>query len=156
MTITRSPTSMNGVHFGLRLPVRIEATSEARCPTVSPAASTTYHFLFPARSLPLGKYVDIVNYLCFGRLKRERLEYKSARKIVKLRGLAGSVLIWILELKLWHGMLSTDNYSWPFFYMAGIWILVSGCCWPLFGVVLPTGILVWLAFWYGKRRGGRK
>ncbi|HZE68597.1 MAG TPA: hypothetical protein VE135_03600 [Pyrinomonadaceae bacterium] len=31
------------------------------------------------------------------------------------------------------------------------WVLLA-----LVWVVLPTGILVWLAFWYGKRRGGRK
>src|SRR5215216_7061707 len=74
--------SINGVHSGLRLPLRIEATSEARCPTVCPLASTTYHFRLPARSFPLGKYVDIVNYLCFQRVKRERLEYRSAKKIV--------------------------------------------------------------------------
>src|SRR5437773_5792053 len=75
--------SRNGVHCGLRLPVNIDATSHARWPTVWPAASTTYHFLFPARSLPLGKYVDIVNYLYFKRLERERLEYRSLLSIVK-------------------------------------------------------------------------
>src|SRR3990172_10951069 len=75
---------MNGVHCGLRLPVKMRATSEARCPTVWPAASTTYQFLFPARSLPLGKYVDIVNYLYLKRIKRERQEYRSAQNIVKL------------------------------------------------------------------------
>ena len=66
------------------MPVSIEATSDARCPTVWPAASITYHFRFPARSLPLGKYVDIVNYLYFQRVKRERQEYKTAQKNVKL------------------------------------------------------------------------
>src|SRR5712691_7184283 len=79
--------SMNGVHRGLRLPVRMLATSEARCPTVRPAASTTYHFRLPASSFPLGKYVDIVNYPCFQRIKRERVEYRSARKVVKLGNL---------------------------------------------------------------------
>src|SRR5688572_23372425 len=76
---------MKGVHSGLRLPVSKEATSDARCPTVRPLASTTYHFRLPARSLPLGKYVDIVNYLCFKRIKRERLEYKPLGKVVKAR-----------------------------------------------------------------------
>src|SRR5262249_36665785 len=64
----------------------MEATSDARCPSVCPLASTTYHFRLPARSLPLGKYVDIVNYLCFQRIKRERLEYKPVRKVVKQTG----------------------------------------------------------------------
>src|SRR6185369_8380680 len=82
--------SIKGVHCGLRLPLSIEATSDARCPTVRPLASTTYHFRLPASSLPLGKYVDIVNYLCFQRIKRERLEYRSAQKIVNPRtGLRG-------------------------------------------------------------------
>src|SRR5712691_4470239 len=75
--------SRNGVHCGLRFPDNIDATSHARWPTVWPAASTTYHFLFPARSLPLGKYVDIFNYLYFKRLERERLEYISLLSIVK-------------------------------------------------------------------------
>src|SRR6185369_11850751 len=75
--------SIKGVHWGLRLPLRMEATSDARCPTLLPLASTTYHFRLPARSLPLGKYVDIVNYLCFQRIKRERLEYLRPRKVVK-------------------------------------------------------------------------
>src|SRR5687768_8658358 len=78
--------SINGVHSGLRLPLSIEATSDARCPTVLPSASTTYHFRLPARSLPLGKYVDIVNYLYFQRIKRERLEYKPLGKVVKAGG----------------------------------------------------------------------
>src|SRR5213593_1814722 len=82
--------SRNGVHCGLRLPVNIDAISHARWPTVWPAASTTYHFLFPARSLPLGKYVDIVNYLYFKRLERERLEYRSLLSIVKPDILHGS------------------------------------------------------------------
>src|SRR5688500_10348421 len=77
---------MKGVHSGLRLPESKEATSDARCPTVRPLASTTYHFRLPARSLPLGKYVDIVNYLCFKRIKRERLEYKPLGKVVKADG----------------------------------------------------------------------
>src|SRR6185369_7195870 len=77
--------SIKGVHCGLRLPLSIEATSDARCPTVRPLASTTYHFRLPASSLPLGKYVDIVNYLCFQRIKRERLEYRTAQKIVNPR-----------------------------------------------------------------------
>src|SRR5688572_12292494 len=86
--------SINGVHSGLRLPLSIEATSEARCPTVRPLASTTYHFRLPARSLPLGKYVDIVNYLYFQRIKRERLEYKPLGKVVKAGGsLANSLRI---------------------------------------------------------------
>src|SRR5215216_5127948 len=92
--------SINGVHSGLRLPLRIEATSEARCPTVCPLASTTYHFRLPARSFPLGKYVDIVNYLYFQRVKRERLEYRSAQKIVNPRRrvcLSGSLRISALE-----------------------------------------------------------
>jgi len=38
--------------------------------------------------LPLGKYVDIVNYLCFQRVKRERLEYKTAQINVKLGRIA--------------------------------------------------------------------
>src|SRR5215216_3589293 len=76
--------SINGVHSGLRLPLRIEATSEARCPTVCPLASTTYHFRLPASSFPLGKCVDIVNYLCFQRIKRERLEYRTPQNIVNL------------------------------------------------------------------------
>src|SRR5687768_3991597 len=74
---------MKGVHSGLRLPESKEATSDARCPTVWPLASTTNHFRLPARSLPLGKYVDIVNYLCFQRIKRERLEYLRGEKVVK-------------------------------------------------------------------------
>src|SRR5215213_1018912 len=78
--------SINGVHSGLRLPLRIEATSEARCPTVCPLASTTYHFRLPASSFPLGKYVDIVNYLCFQRVKRERLEYKRPKKLSTREG----------------------------------------------------------------------
>ena len=41
-------------------------------------------FRLPARSLPLGKYVDIVNYLCFQRIKRERLEYLRGEKVVKV------------------------------------------------------------------------
>src|SRR5690349_16369847 len=77
--------SIKGVHCGLRLPLRMEATSDARCPTVWPLASTTYHFRLPASSLPLGKYVDIVNYLCFQRIKRERLGYCCAQKIVNPR-----------------------------------------------------------------------
>src|SRR5689334_7338619 len=72
---------MKGVHSGLRLPESKEATSDARCPTVRPLASTTYHFRLPASSLPLGKYVDIVNYLCFQRIKRERLEYERPKKL---------------------------------------------------------------------------
>src|SRR5690349_24419501 len=75
--------SIKGVHCGLRLPLRMEATSDARCPTVWPLASITYHFRLPASSLPLGKYVDIVNYLCFQRVKRERLEYLRPEKVVK-------------------------------------------------------------------------
>src|SRR5437762_8317500 len=75
--------SRNGVHCVLCLPVNIVATSLAIWLTVWPAASTMYHFLFPARSLPLGKYVDIVNYLYFKRLERERLEYRSLLSIVK-------------------------------------------------------------------------
>src|SRR6185503_21241248 len=78
--------SMNGVHCGLRLPDSIDATSVARWPTVRPAASITYHFRLPASSFPLGKYVDIVNYLCFQRVKRERLEYLCVEKVVKQRG----------------------------------------------------------------------
>src|SRR6185436_1546609 len=81
--------SIKGVHCGLRLPLSMEATSDAKCPTVRPLASTTYHFRLPARSLPLGKYVDIVNYLCFQRVKRERLEYPPLRKVVK----AGAVRV---------------------------------------------------------------
>lgn len=69
------------------MPVRIKATSDARCPSVCPLASTTYHFRLPASSFPLGKYVDIVNYLCFQRIKRERLEYRWVKKIVKKRTL---------------------------------------------------------------------
>src|SRR5436190_16102420 len=65
----------------------MDATSEAMCPTVTPVASTTYHFRLPARSLPLGKYVDIVNYLCFQRGKRERLGYRTPLKVVKLEQL---------------------------------------------------------------------
>ncbi|MGI8567004.1 MAG: hypothetical protein ACR2LZ_11050, partial [Pyrinomonadaceae bacterium] len=43
-----------------------------------------YHLRFSASPDPLGKYVDIDNSLGKKRLKRERLEYKNARKIVKL------------------------------------------------------------------------
>src|SRR5215204_6893875 len=88
--------SRKGVHSGLRLPVRIEATSEARWPSVWPLASTTYHFRLPASSLPLGKYVDIVNYLCFQRVKRERLEYRTPKKIVKAGGSSSEFSFYLL------------------------------------------------------------
>src|SRR3982751_2571986 len=78
--------SMKGVHCGLRLPVRILATSVASRPTVCPAASTTNHLRFSASPLPLGKYVDIDSSLWKKRLKRERLEYRNAQKNVKLCG----------------------------------------------------------------------
>src|ERR1051325_508829 len=90
MTMTWSPMSMKGVHCGLRLPVSTLATSVASRPTVCPAASTTYHLRFSASPVPLGKYVDIDNSLCFKRLKRERVEYRNGPKNVKLnRALLG-------------------------------------------------------------------
>src|ERR1043165_8540141 len=77
--------SIKGVHCGLRLPVKMLATSVASRPTVCPAASTTYHLRFSASPLPLGKYVDIDSSLWKKRLKRERVEYRNAQKNVKLK-----------------------------------------------------------------------
>src|SRR4051812_47492741 len=74
---------MKGVHIGLRFPDRIEATSVARRPTGWPSASTTYHLRFSANPVPLGNCVDIDNSLSIYRLKRERLEYRTAPKNVK-------------------------------------------------------------------------
>src|SRR5688572_29002369 len=81
MTMTWSPMSMKGVYLGLFLPERMRATSVASRPTVCPAASTTYHLRFSARPSPLGKYVDIGKSLNFKRLKRERVEYETAKKL---------------------------------------------------------------------------
>ncbi|HUQ32963.1 MAG TPA: hypothetical protein VM095_12660, partial [Pyrinomonadaceae bacterium] len=47
--------------------------------------STTYHLRLSASPLPLGKYVDIDNSLWNKRLERERIEYRNAQKIVKLK-----------------------------------------------------------------------
>src|SRR5207249_6632894 len=43
MTITWSPVSTCGVKIGLCLPRSTIATCEAKCPSVFPFASTTYH-----------------------------------------------------------------------------------------------------------------